>query len=196
MPDNARRVDATPNRVDERPGEVAFHAQARAAAAGEGVYREGGARPMTANDSQDSFRGPDAAPGHVERRRSRGGGSPRSILAELPAVVALGRLPVPILAVALDGAVVFANDAFYDMVGHSPEVALSVGDLLPVAEGNESPVAIINAHANRVVELRNANGFVVHARMSSSALLRGDDPVALVAFHDLTEMLWERGRPV
>ena len=31
---------------------------------------------------------------------------------------------------------------------------------------------------------------LVRARMSKSALLRGDDPVALATFQDLTERLW------
>jgi hypothetical protein len=34
----------------------------------------------------------------------------------------------------------------------------------------------------------------VRAQMSGSALLRGDDPVAVVVFHDLTEQLWITGK--
>jgi hypothetical protein len=34
------------------------------------------------------------------------------------------------------------------------------------------------------------DGSVVRARMSRSALLRGDDRVALATFVDLTERLW------
>jgi len=34
------------------------------------------------------------------------------------------------------------------------------------------------------------DGSTVRAKMSKSALLRGDDPVALATFQDLTEQLW------
>ena len=40
-----------------------------------------------------------------------------SLLTELPALVVLERFPVPVLAIAEDGSVIFANGAFGDMVG-------------------------------------------------------------------------------
>ena len=58
----------------------------------------------------------------VERRRSGGpGDSPADILMRLPAVVVLERLPVPTLAIARDGGILFANTAFAEMVGHSQD---------------------------------------------------------------------------
>jgi hypothetical protein len=42
--------------------------------------------------------------------------------------------------------------------------------------------------------LRHQDGSIVRAQMSGSALLRGDDPVAVVVFHDLTEQLWITGK--
>jgi hypothetical protein len=38
-----------------------------------------------------------------------------------------------------------------------------------------------------------ADGFTVRAKMSKSALLRGDDPLTLTTFQDLTEQLWTEG---
>jgi hypothetical protein len=49
---------------------------------------------------------------------------------------------------------------------------------------------VIRAHADLVVELLHRDGSIVRARMSKSALVRGDDPVALATFTDLTERLW------
>ena len=40
----------------------------------------------------------------------------------------------------------------------------------------------------------HADGSVVRAKMSKSALMRDDDPLALATFHDLTEQLWAQGR--
>jgi PAS domain-containing protein len=57
--------------------------------------------------------------GRIERRRNGGSGdSPMDVLTRLPAVVVLQRLPVPSLAMARDGIILFANTAFADMVGH------------------------------------------------------------------------------
>jgi hypothetical protein len=42
-----------------------------------------------------------------------------------------------------------------------------------------------------VVELAHRAGWIVRTKMSKSALLRRDDPVALVMFQDLTKQLWD-----
>jgi len=55
---------------------------------------------------------------------------------------------------------------------------------------DESAVSVVRAHADLIVELVHQDGSIVRARMSKSALLRGDDPVALATFQDLTERLW------
>ena len=50
---------------------------------------------------------------HQERRRHRPAGqSPMDILRQLPALVVLQRMPVPVLAVGDDGTILFANAAF------------------------------------------------------------------------------------
>ena len=55
----------------------------------------------------------------VERRRNGSpGDSPMDILTRLPAVVVLERIPVPSLAMARDGIILFANTAFAEMVGY------------------------------------------------------------------------------
>lgn len=131
-----------------------------------------------------------------DRRRPRQSQCPKDILGQLSAVLLLERLTFPVLAVRHDGTVVFANAAFADMVGHSRERVMSLRfhEILPAAAGSESAVAVMKAHSDHVVELCHQDGSSVRAQMSGSALLRGDDPVALVTFNDVTEELWVAGK--
>lgn len=129
----------------------------------------------------------------VERRRcGRSGDSPADMLRRLPAVVVLERLPVPALAMTREGAILFANPAFAEMVGYSREELLGRG----FAETFQTvPAALcalpgVDALANLVVELRHCEGWTVRARMSNSALMRRGDALALVTFDNLTEQLW------
>ena len=137
--------------------------------------------------------GANAIIGSVERRRDgQDGQSPMALLRELPALVVLARFPVPVLAIAEDGTILFANDAFGEMLGYSAEVVseLKFREIFHTLPADESVVSVVRAHANLIVELVHQDGSIVRARMSKSALLRGDDPVALATFQDLTERLW------
>lgn len=115
-----------------------------------------------------------------------------SLLREMPALVLLERFPVPVLAIAEDGAILFANTAFADMVGYRTEdvVAAPFSQIFHRLPADRSAVTVVRAHADLVVELVHRDGSTVRARMSKSALARGDDPVALATFTDLTEKLW------
>ena len=130
------------------------------------------------------------------RRRAQINGLPKAALDQMPAQLVLERLPVPSLAIDRDGRILFANDAFADMVGHSSEALLSMKfrQLFHAVPIDESPVSVVRMYADKLVELRHADGSVVRARMSKSALMRDDDPLALATFHDLTEQLWNQGR--
>ena len=114
------------------------------------------------------------------------------LLREMPALVVLERFPVPVLAIAEDGTILFANDAFAEMVGYSADAisALKFRDIFHTLPADASVVPVVRAHADLIVELVHNDGSIVRARMSKSALLRGDDPVALATFQDLTERLW------
>nr|WP_238888333.1 PAS domain-containing protein [Mycobacterium sp. IDR2000157661] len=127
----------------------------------------------------------------MERRRQIPK-TPMAVLQELPALVVLDRLPVPVLAIAEDGGIVFANAAFADMLGYAPEVIkeLEFRQIFHTMPADGSAVSVMRAHANLVVELLHEDGSVVRAKMSNSALQRGNDPVALATFQDLTERLW------
>jgi PAS domain S-box-containing protein len=115
-----------------------------------------------------------------------------TLLEELPALVVLERFPVPVLAIAEDGAILFANAAFGDMLGYSADAvkALKFRQIFHTMPADDSAVSVVRAHADLVVELVHQDASIVRARMSKSALLRGDDPVALATFQDLTERLW------
>jgi PAS domain S-box-containing protein len=93
---------------------------------------------------------------------------------------------------ARDGSILFANTAFAEMVGYRQD---SLPGLAFPEIFHTVPVALcalsgVDALANLVVELRHREGWMVRARMSKSAMMRRDDPVALVTFEDLTERLW------
>jgi PAS domain S-box-containing protein len=115
-----------------------------------------------------------------------------AVLNALPALVVLERLPVPVLAIAEDGTILFANAAFAGMLGYSPDEvkALKFRQIFHTLPAEESAVSVMRAHADLVVELIHRDESVVRAQMSKSALIRGDDPVALATFQDLTERLW------
>jgi PAS domain S-box-containing protein len=129
----------------------------------------------------------------VDRRSgARDQFSPMETLRRLPALVVLERFPVPVLAIGADGAILFANSAFAAMLGHSAEqvAALRYDEIFHTAPADESAVTVMRAHADLIVELRHNDGSTVRAKLSRSALQRGDDEVALAVFQDLTEQLW------
>jgi PAS domain S-box-containing protein len=129
----------------------------------------------------------------VERRRNGGSGdSPMEVLTRLPAVVVLERLPVPSLAMARDGIILFANTAFAEMVGYRQDslAGLAFAEIFHTVPDALCALSDVDALANLVVELQHCEGWTVQAKMSKSALKRSDDPVVLVTFENLTERLW------
>jgi PAS domain S-box-containing protein len=111
---------------------------------------------------------------------------------QLPALVVLERLPVPVLAIAHDGSILFTNTTFAEMVGCEPEEVLSLKfhQICCQPPAAEPLLSFIQTLANRIVELAHKDGWVVRALMSRSALMYSDDEIALATFQDLTEQLW------
>ena len=129
----------------------------------------------------------------VERRRTGGSGdSPADILTRVPALVMLERIPVPTLAMARDGIILFANTAFAEMVGYQQDrlAGLAFPEIFHTVPAEVAALSGGDAVANVVVQLQHSEGWTVQATMSKSALKRSDDPVALVTFENLTERLW------
>jgi PAS domain S-box-containing protein len=130
------------------------------------------------------------------RRQSQSAQSPITLLGQLPARVVLERMPVPVVAIGQDGSILFANAAFAEMLGYTTEKVLTLKfiEIFNTAPVDASPVSAVRGYANEIVSLMHADGSIVRAKMSKSALLREDDPLALATFEDLTEQLWDRGR--
>ncbi|KAA0092776.1 PAS domain-containing protein [Mycolicibacterium sp. P1-18] len=116
-------------------------------------------------------------------------------LRRLPALRVLGQLPVPVVAVTEEGTVLFANDAMAEMLGltRGELEAMNFQGVFETPLHSNGAVVELQRQANTLVRLSHADGSVVQAVMSRSALQRADDDVALVTFHDLTEQLWAQG---
>ena len=129
----------------------------------------------------------------LERRRPRPvDQSPLEVLQQIPALVVWERLPAPALAVDREGTILFANGAFSDMLGHSPDelLAMKFGDIFCSPATRQSAVTLVRARADRLVKLAHKDGHPVWASMSKSAMRRRDDALALATFHDYTEEVW------
>ncbi len=130
-----------------------------------------------------------------ERRKARPD-TPLGFLQALPALVLLDRLRIPILAATYDGRIVHANPAFEAMLG-VPEHSLTdrlIDDLLhDENEAHETPEGNTCGLDGRLILLRHSDGTIVRTVVNESALLRKDDPLSLVLFHDVTEQLWTNG---
>ena len=136
--------------------------------------------------------------GRIERRRPRPvDQSPLETLQQMPALVVLERLQAPALAVDRDGIILFANGAFCDMLGYSPDelLATKFGDIFCSLATHRCAVTLVHAHPDRLVALAHKDGHTVWANMSKSAIRRCDDTFALATFHDHTEELWPRLEP-
>jgi PAS domain-containing protein len=150
---------------------------------------------LLAGDSHDyppDRAGMDGSPRIERRRNGCSGDSPMDILRRLPAVVVLERVPVPTLAMARDGIILFANTAFAEMVGYEQGglAGLAVPEIFHTVPAALWALSGVDTLANLVVQLQHCEGWTVQATMSKSALMRRDDPVVLVTFENLTEPLW------
>ena len=120
--------------------------------------------------------------------------SATEFLRDFPALLALGRLPVPILAVDDAGEISFANEAFAGMVGYAREdlATMTAQSLvLCIAPADSGVVAVLREHANSVIRLLHADGWTMPALLSDSVLIRDEEKLAVVAFTDLTEIAWD-----
>lgn len=130
---------------------------------------------------------------HERRKRSAVSGNASDMLIRLPASLLFERLPVPLLLIDKRGVVAMANQAMAALTGSTPAELLGqeIATLIPETESTDpGPVAVLAALSGEVVRLRTAEGYVVHARVSPSVLMRSSDTFAFVAFEDVTERLW------
>ena len=113
------------------------------------------------------------------------------MLTGLPALAVLEWIEVPVLGMAQDGSIVFANWAFADMIGYTPEMVqgLTYEHIFSPTTDMGSPMAVMRANAHLVIELGHLDGSVVRVKVSEPFLL-SDDGMALATFHDMSEQLW------
>jgi hypothetical protein len=113
------------------------------------------------------------------------------LLKLVPALEVLEWIDAPVLGLANDGSIPFANWAFADMIGLTPEMVTSLTYLLIFEALPEAatPIAAMRTQEYRIVELTHLDGTTVKAKMSECLLL-GDAEVALATFDDMTEHAW------
>lgn len=131
----------------------------------------------------------------TERRGNRGDGSAMATLTQLPALRVLSEFPVPVIAVQHDGAILFANPAFAQMLGYTSEEvqALAFRDVYEYDDG-QGVMSVIRRDSDCLVRLIDAEGCIIRAVMSRSALQREGDRLALITFQDASERLWLEGK--
>ncbi|BBZ30346.1 hypothetical protein MMAD_46410 [Mycolicibacterium madagascariense] len=114
-----------------------------------------------------------------------------TLLHGLTALPVLEWMDVPVLGLARDGTIVFANWAFADMLGHTPELVLTLTypEIFgPVTDGR-SPIAAMQDNADHVVQLAHLDGTAVQAKVGGT-LVVAEDELALTSFDDITEQFW------
>ena len=128
-----------------------------------------------------------------QRQRRPRGESAIEFLRDFPALLALSRLPVPIVAVDDGGAIEFANEAFAAMVGHRRQdlLTMTAQSLIDCFQPLDyGVVAMLRGYANSVIRLRHADGWTMPALLSDSMLIRDHEKLAVVVLTDLTEIAW------
>ncbi|OBK39252.1 hypothetical protein A5658_25210 [Mycobacterium sp. 1245111.1] len=130
----------------------------------------------------------------MDRRKAQSRGeSATEVLRDFSALLALSRLPVPILAVDDRGVIDFANEAFAAMVGYDRQdlLLMTAQSLVDCAASLERGiVAMLRGRANSVIRVRHADGWTMPALLSESVLVRDNEKFAVVALTDLTEIAW------
>lgn len=115
-------------------------------------------------------------------------------LHELPALTLLDRLPVAMLAVALHGDIIYANQACADMLGYidGKTVARQTLPELLTDFDVASPAECVERLRSRPASTswNHTESYAVQTRVSPPLLVRSTDPVLLISITDLTEWIW------
>ena len=116
-----------------------------------------------------------------------------AVLSRASALVALDRIPVPIIAVDENCVIVFANPAFAEMLGRGADglIGTALGRLLRDPRSVPGTCDDLVRLAGAALTFVHVEGWDVTARMSDSARLDGVDGGCLFAFVDVTERAWE-----
>jgi PAS domain-containing protein len=147
----------------------------------------------TNGDGYDKF--VDVKERSTERRRQPPPSTPDGYLHELPALILLDRLPTPMLAVGLDGVLIYTNPAFATMLGHPDTTTLTEQPLPALLAGYSATpprdcVTALRAASTVVIDWLHAEGFPVRTVVSDALLARATDPILLISITDITELMW------
>jgi PAS domain S-box-containing protein len=105
---------------------------------------------------------------------------------------ALERIPVPAIALADDGAVLFANAAFAEILGCSRDAVTSMSyeQIFYALPTDEILFGVARLRDGTTADLQHLDGSTIFAKMSKSAVMRRAGPLAIVDFAELLERLW------
>ncbi|WP_077101774.1 PAS domain S-box protein [Mycobacterium terramassiliense] len=125
------------------------------------------------------------------RRSRRASDSPTVKPRQRPALSVLERIPVPAIALADDGAVLFANAAFAEILGCSRDAvtAMSYEEILHALPTEETLFRVARLRAEAIGELQHLDGSMIFAKMTKSAVIRRAGAVAIATFEQLVERL-------
>jgi len=106
----------------------------------------------------------------------------------------IDRLSTPMLAIGLDGVVVYATAACQQLLGYRNGTRLT-GQSLPellVGHSDTTPEDCITLLRvpKTIVKWQHTDGYPVSTVVSSTILLRATDPLMMVSLTDVTEWTW------
>jgi PAS domain-containing protein len=113
------------------------------------------------------------------------------------ALPALERIPVPTIALADDGAVLFANTAFAEVLGCSRHAitSMSYEQIFYALPSEETLFGVARLRADSFADLQHLDGSMIFAKMSKAAVMRRAGPVAMTTFSELMERLSRLAEP-
>jgi PAS domain S-box-containing protein len=114
-----------------------------------------------------------------------------------PALPVLERIPVPAIALADDGAVLFANAAFAEILGCSPDAVTSMSyeEIFHALPTEETLFGVARLCADTIGDLQHLDGSTIFAKMTKTAVSRNGGPVAHATFDELMERLSALAEP-
>lgn len=110
---------------------------------------------------------------------------------QTPALLMLEQHPAPVIARADNGAVLFANAAFAEILGCSRDAVSSMSheEIISALPTEETLFALARVRADTVGNLLPLDGSTLFVKMSKSATTRGADSVAIATFEELMQRL-------
>ena len=110
---------------------------------------------------------------------------------QIPVLLALEQYPIAAVAVADDGAVLFANAAFAEVLGCSCDAvtAMSYADISCALPTDETLFAVSRLCPNTLGSSPQSGGATCFVKMRKLAVFNGTASVAITAFEELLERL-------